>query len=103
MEDQTAINHNERATMGNFISWVSGIVFLAIGTINTFWGNDPGYGIFIILLSLVFFPPATILLKKLTRINIPVVFKIMLAIFIVWSAVGVGELFHKIDMMRISF
>lgn len=79
--------------------WVFAILILAIGLINTIWGNDPGYGIVVMLASLVFFKPATDLLAKKTGIVIPVWVKVILAFLILWTALGVAELFDKIDLM----
>jgi hypothetical protein len=87
----------------NLISWLFGIVFLAIGLINTFWGNDPGFGIFIVLLSFVYFPPVTALIQEKLGFSTPGIAKIILGIFIIWAALGVGELFDKIDLMLIKF
>lgn len=82
-------------------SWIFGVLVLAIGFINTFWGNDPGFGIFIMLLSLVYFLPVNDLLKKFTGYSIPGFgwIKIGLGAFIIWASVGVGELFDKIELM----
>ena len=88
-----------RSIAWEIISWVFGIVVFAIGLVNTFWGNDPGFGIFLILLSFVYFPPVTALIKKWTGFSIHVILKILLAIFIIWASVGVGDLFDKIDLM----
>lgn len=87
----------------NIISWVFGMLALSIGIINIFWGNDPEFGIFISLLSLIYFPPVTDLLKKLTGISVHWIAKVVIGLFIIWAALGVGELFDKIDMMLISF
>jgi hypothetical protein len=83
--------------------WLFGVLFFAIGTINTFWGNDPGFGIFIMLLSLIYLPPVNSLIKKRTGFSIHVAIKIVLGIFILWASLGVGELFDKIDLMRSDF
>ena len=90
---------NHQSTVLNFISWLFGLLFLAIGVVNTFWGNDMGFGIFIILLSLVFFPPLNALFQAKTGFRIPRIVKILLGIFILWASLGVGELFDKIDLM----
>lgn len=82
-----------------FTGWLFAIVFFAIGVVNLFWGNDPGFGAFIVLLSLVFIPPVTIVFTRLTGFVIPVWIKILIGIFIIWAALGVGELFDKIDLM----
>lgn len=90
--------HTQSLT-GNIISWLFGTAVFAIGLVNTFWGNDPGFGVFILLLSFVYFPPANALLRKWTGFSIPLAAKVILGIFIIWAAVGVGELFDKIDLM----
>lgn len=87
------------SSLGRILSGISGIMFLLIGTINTFWGNDMGFGIFIILLSILYFIPMNDILNRLTGRRFSVAIKLVLAIFILWAALGVGELFDKIDMM----
>ena len=95
---------NNNSVVLNIISWLFGVLFFAIGVVNTFWGNDPGFGIFIILLSLVYFLPVNDILKKVIDFSIPGIgiVKILLGIFIIWAALGVGELFGKIDLMMNS-
>ena len=92
-----------KSALISLISWACGICFSAIGLINTFWGNDPQFGLFIILLSFIFYPPANNLFTKLTRFSIPVWIKIIVGLFILWASLGVGELFDKVDMMLESF
>ncbi|GAA4438419.1 hypothetical protein GCM10023188_33790 [Pontibacter saemangeumensis] len=105
MHEEAAVN--EGATALNMISWLFGIVAFAIGVVNTFWGNDPGFGIFIVLLSLVYFLPVHALLNKMTGLTVPGtvirVLKIFLGFFILWAALGVGELFDKIELMLRDF
>ena len=93
----------KQSTVLDGVSWLFGLAVAAIGIINMFWGNDPGFGIFLFLLSFVYFPPANTLWEKWTGIAIPRVVKIILAVFILWVALGVGELFDKIDLMKQSF
>ncbi len=83
------------------MSLVFGILVFAIGLVNTFWGNDTGFGIFILLLSFLYFLPVSDLLKKITGFTIPKMglIKIGLAFFIIWASLGVGELFDKIELM----
>lgn len=83
----------------NALSWIFGAIVLAIGLVNIFWGNDPIFGVFIALLALVYVPQVNTLFKKITGIRIHFVVKILLGLFILWAALGVGELFDKIDMM----
>lgn len=99
MNTKPELTIHNKPVLGNIISCFFGIVFLAIGLINTFWGNDPGYGIFIVLLSFLYFPPVTAFIKKILGISIPLAVKIILGVFIIWTALGVGELFDKISLM----
>lgn len=91
---------SNRSIVWNIVGWLFGIVVLAIGVINLFWGNDPGYGVFIFLLSFAFFPPVNTILKAKTGYRIHPILKLLLGLFIFWSALGVGELFDKIELMR---
>ena len=90
-----------KTTAADIISWSFGIVVVAIGTVNVFWGNDKGFGIFLLLLSFIYFLPVNSILRKLAGFSIPKmgVIKILLGIFILWASLGVGELFDKIDLM----
>ena len=88
-----------RLTILNFFSLLFGVLVFAIGIVNTFWGNDTGFGIFLLLLSFVYFPPATDLLRRATGLTIPVAVKVLLGLFLLWAALGVGELFDKIGLM----
>ncbi len=63
-----------------FGSLIFGITFSFIGFVNIFWGNDPYYGLIILILSLMYYLP-----------------------IIDWSSSGVGELFDKIDSMLRNF
>lgn len=72
-----------KSNIWKVLSWLFGIVVLAIGFLNSFWGNDLGFGIFLILLSLVYFPPSNVTFKKISGFSIHFVLKIMLGIFII--------------------
>ena len=99
MTNKTVTVTNKNSVLGDIAGWFFGLVFLAIGLINILWGNDAGYGIFIVLLAFFFFPPMQAMIKKITGFAIPLIAKILLGVFILWSALGVGELFAKIDLM----
>lgn len=90
---------NSRSLFANTISWIFGIAVLSIALLNLLWGNDQGFGIFLLILSFIFFPPINAFLKKRFDISIPVLVKIGLGVFILWASLGVGELFDKIEMM----
>ena len=93
---------NNKANVWNIVSWIFGIAVFAAGLLNIFWGNDPQFGVMIVLLSFVYFPPANTLFTKWTRRSIPVIAKIILGILIIWATLGVGELFAKIELMKMD-
>ena len=95
---------NNKSIVLSIISWIFGIVFFVIGVVNTFWGDDLGFGIFIILLSLVYFLPVNDIFRKINDFLSPRmgIVKILLGFFILWAALGVGELFDKIKLMMMD-
>lgn len=98
MTHETELKMNTSA-LYKVLSLLFAAVALLIGIVNMFWGNDPGFGIFIAMLSLLFIPRINALIKAKTGRSIPGILKILLALFILWAALGVGELFDKIDLM----
>lgn len=94
---------NYRSLILNLLGWICGILFSAIGIVNMCWGNDAMFGLFLFTLSLVYYPPLHSLFRKLTGYAVHGVLKILLAIFIIWASLGVGQLFDKIDLMLQSF
>lgn len=94
---------NYRSLIINLLGWICGILFSAIGLVNIFWGNDALFGVFLLMLSLLYYPPLHTLFQKLTGYQVHPAIKIVLAVFIIWASVGVGELFDKIDLMLQSF
>lgn len=88
-----------KTTVLNSISTLLGIVFSGIALINLFFGNDPFYGLFVLLLSLLNYPFFSAQLKAKTKHTIPFWVKGLLALFILWTSLGVGELPAKIKMM----
>lgn len=81
------------------VSIVFGLLFSVIGLINLFWGNDPYFGVFLILLSLIYYPPVQRWVELKTGFVIPGMAKFALGAFILWASIGVGELFNKIEMI----
>jgi len=46
------------------LNWLVAVLFSAIGVINCLVGNDPEFGIFILFLSLLFYPPLRLVFQK---------------------------------------
>lgn len=93
---------NNKLNVFNIISWLFGAAVFAIGLVNTFWGNDPGFGLFLLVLALLYLPPINLIIEEKIRFSIPRIVKIGLGIFIIWALLGVGELFDKIDLMMMG-
>lgn len=72
-----------RSTFLTIVGWLFSIAVLAIGLINTFWGYDPGFGVFLIILSFVYFPPVHAIIRKIIGFPIPGVIRTMLGFFII--------------------
>ncbi len=85
-----------------WVSFLFALLFSWIGFVNTFWGNDPYFGLIIFALSFIYYLP---LIKMIER-NLDFVLKrrimIVLGVLILWASLGVGELFDKIELMRQS-
>lgn len=94
---------NNNSTIFNLTGWTFGILFSGIGLINTFWGNDPFFGLFIIAMALIYLPPVNTLIHNKLGFKIHIAIKIGLGLFVFWTALGVGELFAKIELMLNSF
>ena len=102
MQNKIETTTYEPTLIGKMISWLFGIAVLAAGIVNTFWGQPSGFGIFLNMLSFVYFLPVNEIFKKIFGVPIPKIrlLKILLGIFIIWAALGVGELFDKIEVMQ---
>lgn len=94
---------NNNSTIFNLTGWTFGLLFSSIGLINTFWGNDPFFGLFILVISLLYLPPVNALINNKLGLKVHIAIKIGLGLFVLWAALGVGELFAKIDLMLNSF
>ena len=84
-------------------NWLICIVLLLIGVINIFWGNDPFYGVFVIGITVLITPAMSSYIERTMGIKIPTILKVLIILFILWSALGVAELFDKIQLMLNDF
>jgi len=85
-----------------WVSFLFALLFSWIGFVNSFWGNDPYFGLIIFALSFIYYLP---LIKMIERnLNFVLIRRIMLVlgVLILWASLGVGELFDKIELMRQS-
>lgn len=85
------------------INMLLALLFTFIGFVNTFWGNDPYYGLCIILVSFIFYLPViNLIIDKIPKKAL-LIAKIIIGVFIIWSSLGVGELFDKLELMNTHF
>ena len=82
---------NSNLAVIGIINWIFGIAFFAIGVLNVFLVH-PVPGVFYLLLSFVYFPPANAILKERFGFSIPLVVKLILGLVIVWFTLGVSDL-----------
>jgi len=99
MANPVDMKMNDQSLGWKFFNAFFGVIVIAIGLVNVFSGNDPAFGVFLLVLSSAYFPPLQVLFKEKTGRSIPGLVKFLLGIFILWAALGVGELFPKINLI----
>lgn len=80
------------------LGWFFGLVIAIVGVLNLVLVH-PVPGIVYLLLSLVYFPPANVYLKRHLGFSIPVAIKIMLAVVLFMFTLGVSDLGDMIDKL----
>jgi len=80
----------------HIISWIFGIAVFAIGVLNVFLVHVVP-GVIYLLLSFIYFPPASVILKKRTGLPIPLLVKIILGVVIIQFTLGVSDLGDMLD------
>lgn len=96
MENETAMH--QRPGIRTISGWVFGILVFTIGVLNIFLVH-PVPGIAYLLLSLVYFPPASAYSSKKLGFSIPMAVKIILGIVLVMFTLGVSDLGDMIDKL----
>ena len=89
--------------MREFIVVAFGVLFSAIGFVNTFWGNDPYYGVAVLTASFLFYLPLIDVVRLRVSAQHGTALLVLLGAFIFWSSIGVGELLDKTAMMAETF
>ena len=80
-----------------------GVLFSFIGFANTFWGNDPYYGLAILALSVCYYIPLIDVIREKLNKKTTSITLFVIGFFILWSSVGVGELSEKLEIMIENF
>lgn len=76
--------------------WVFGAAVFIIGVLNLVLVHAVP-GIIYLLLSLVYFPQSSVMLRERLGMPMPVAIKIILGIVIVWFTLGISDLGDMID------
>lgn len=84
-------------------SCVAGLALLVIGFVNTFWGNDPFFGLMIVFASGLYLWPVLVAGAHHLQSKRVVIAKFILFFVLLWASLGVGELGDKVDLMQSSF
>ena len=92
-----------RCLMRDLIVVAFGVLFSAIGFVNTFWGNDPYYGLAVLTASSLFYLPLIDVARAGVSAQQSTALLVLLGAFILWSSIGVGELWDKTAMMVETF
>ena len=80
----------------NAVGWLFGIVVLAVGIANLVLVHPvPGFAY--ILVSLLYFPPASTALGRRFGFSIPAIVKVLLGVGLVMFTLGVSDLGDMID------
>ena len=75
----------------HIISWLFSLVFLVIGVLNVFLVSVVP-GVFYFLLSLIYIPQTNTFLSKKIGFTIPIIFKIIVGVVVLWGTLAVGDL-----------
>lgn len=80
-----------------------GLLVSYVGFVNTFWGNDPFYGLIIFSMAVFFYYPLLVFLNRIVPARVRTILLVIAALFIFFSSLGVGELEDKIEIMEMTF
>lgn len=94
MENKAEMNNS--SIIERIAGWIIGTAVLTVGILNLFLVH-PVPGTAYLLLSLIYFPPANKLLKKLTGFSVPLVVKTILGIILFLFTFGVSDLGDMLD------
>jgi hypothetical protein len=73
------------------LGWVFGALFIVTGILNLILVH-PVPGIFYLLLSLLYFPIADTLSKRIAGLVMPLWVKVVLGLVVLWGTLAVGDL-----------
>ena len=85
-----------KITKERIVNGVFGLIVFTLGFLNMILVH-PVPGSVFLMLSLIYFPPVNELIRKNFGFAIPLVFKIILGLILIWFTLGVSDLGDIID------
>ncbi len=81
-----------QSTFANIINWVFGSIVFILGVMNIARGNDPLFGVAMLIASALYFPPTYNFLKGASGISLHYILRIIVALTIIWVNLAVGAI-----------
>ena len=81
-----------KAKTFSIISALFGLLIITVGIMNIARGNDAGFGVFLLLVSLLYFSPVTNAVEKKVGFKIHWIFKLIVAVLFIWVNLAVGAI-----------
>lgn len=78
--------------MKTLFNYFACLIFSFVGVLNLMRGNDPGFGLALILVSLYFIPQVSDWLSGKLKIKLPFFLKILLFAVLTWVNLAVGAI-----------
>ncbi len=99
MRNRLELMSEYKSTVLTLVGCLFGVGVSGIGVVSMIWGSNQAFGIFLLGVALVYFPPVNAFVKYMTGLSIPDFVKIGLAIFIICLIIGMGDLSENIYRM----
>jgi len=77
-------------------NWIFSTVFFVIGVLNLVLVHAIP-GLFYIVIAFLYFPPASVFLRKIFHFATPPVIKVILVVVILWATLAVGDLMELFE------
>jgi hypothetical protein len=82
---------NNRSLADNIAGWTFGLLVLTLGILNCILVH-PVPGIVYIIISLIYFPPITLFMRRRFNFGIPLLIKFVLGFVLLWFTAGMSDL-----------
>ena len=87
---------SSRPAAFSVVGWVFGIAFFVIGVANLLLVH-PVPGVFYLLLSFFYLPPAEAMLRRRLGFSAPLGVKVVVGLVVLWGTLAMSELAERLD------